>query len=123
MAVTPTLFKTRFPEFDGIDDSRIQIFIDDAILMLYEPYWGTKYELGIYYLTAHYLSSAVFSENSIVGAAVSSGLVASKSVDGSSISFTNATPSNQSDAYFLSTAYGQRYIALRDSLGVPASVV
>ena len=123
MAVTPALFKVRFPEFIDIDNGRIQIFIDDAILMLYEPYWGIKYELGIYYLSAHYLSSAVSSENSFVGAAGSSGLIASKSVDGSSVSFTNMTPTNQSDAYLLSTAYGQKYIALRNSLGVPASVV
>ena len=120
MAIDPASFKIRFPEFDSVDDSRIQVFIDDAVLVLNESYWSSKYDLGLYYYTAHSLALATQTEGGNIG---SMGLVGSKAVDGTSISYTNPTPNDQSDAYYLSTLYGQRYIQLRDSLGVPAFVV
>jgi len=118
--ITATSFKTRFPEFTSIADARIELFIEDAVLVLNEVNWGTKYDLGLYYLTAHYLA---LGEKSSVGNSGSNGQVASKAVDGTSISYNNATLTGVDDSYYSSTSYGQRYLQLRKSLGVPAYVI
>lgn len=118
--ITPALFKTRFVEFDCINSPKIQMFIDDSTLILNEAYWGVKYDLGLYYLTAHLLT---LSEKSSAGNAGGLGQVASRSVDGASISYNNAPLNNQSDAFYAATVYGQRYLALRKNLGIPAYVI
>jgi len=117
MSIDATSFKIRFPEFDAVLDARIDIFLADAIIILNETYWDTKYDMGVSYLTAHYLALANKSE---VGSVTSSGPIASKTVDGASVAYTNATPDDESDAYYASTTYGQRYLTLRKTLGVPA---
>ena len=85
-----------------------------------ETYWGTKYDLGLYYLTAHYLTLA---EKSANGSSSSNGQIASKAVDGVSISYNNPTSTSDTDTYYNSTTYGQRYVVLRNNLGVPACVI
>lgn len=118
--IDPASFKVRFPEFSAESDSRIQVFIDDSVVLLNSVYWGTKYDLGLYYLTAHYLALANKSE---AGSITSNGQISSRSVDGASVGYSHPTPANESDAYYASTSYGQRYLALRRNLGVPASVI
>lgn len=118
--IDPASFKVRFPEFASVDDARIQLFIDDAVIVLNESYWGEKYNLGLYYLTAHYL---VLSEATEAGSSSSVGPVSGRAVDGTSISYAQMTPANEANALLASTIYGQRYLALRKTLGVPASVI
>ena len=118
--ITTALFKTRFPEFTSISDARVQLFIDDAVVILNETNWSEKYDLGLYYLTAHYL---VLGEKSSAGNSGSNGQIASKAVDGTSVSYNNPTLNGSDDSYFSSTSYGQRYLELRKSLGVPAYVI
>ena len=120
MAVTPATFKIRFPEFDSTLDARIQLFIDDSIVILNESYWGDKYDLGVAYLSAHLLTMGTKSENGDDDAVSS---IASQAVDGVSISFNSPAINTLDDAYYSSTAYGQRYLALRRTLGVPAFVI
>lgn len=120
MTIDPASFKIRFPEFDSVDDTRIQLFLDDAEVILNPVFWGDKYDMGQAYLAAHFL---VIGTNSEAGSTSPSSGVASKSVDGVSISYNNPTPNSEADAYYLSTSYGQRYLALRKTLGVPAFVI
>lgn len=121
MSVDPTTFKVRFPEFDSISDTRIQLFLDDAEIILNPTYWDTKLDLGQSYLTAHYLSLAIQSGAS-GGSTGASGPITARAVDGVSISYASAAPNDQSEAYYAQTIYGQRYIALRKTLGVLAFV-
>jgi hypothetical protein len=118
--ITPALFKIKFPEFMGESSARIQLFLDESLLILNEAFWGNKYDLGLYYLTAHFLSIA---KQSNAGNTKSSGQVSSKSVDGASVSYNVAPLANQSESYFSSTIYGQRYISLRNKLGLVAYVI
>ena len=120
MACDPASFKVRFPEFVSVVDARIQVFIDDAVIILNEVYWGLKYDLGICYLAAHYLSLANKTE---AGSTTSNNAISGRAVDGVSVSFSTPTPENQGDAYYSATSYGQRYLAMRKTLGVPASVI
>ncbi len=118
--IDPATFKIRFPEFDSVLDARIQLFIDDAEIILNEVYWGEKFDLGTSYWVAHELT---INEKTGAGSSSSSGLVASKAVDGVSISYTNKVPVADDEAYYSSTAYGQKYLALQKNLGVPAFVI
>ena len=118
--IDPASFKTRFPEFAAESDPRIQLFIDDSIIILNPVFWDTKYDLGLSYLTAHYLTLANKSE---AGSIVAKGAVNSRSVDGASVSYNRVTPTDESDSYYAYTTYGQRYLALRKTLGIVASVI
>lgn len=118
--ITPTSFKVRFPEFAAVADARIQLFIDDSVLSLNEVVWGTKYDLGLDYLTAHYL---VLGEKSSAGNTGSNNETSSQAVDGTSVSYNTAPVDSIADSYYTSTSYGQRYLALRKSLGAPACVI
>ena len=118
--IDPASFKTRFPEFASESDPRIQLFIDDSVIILNTVFWGTKYDLGLSYLTAHYLTLANKSE---AGSNVAKGAVASRTVDGASVSYNRIAPTNESDSYYAYTTYGQRYLALRKTLGVAACVI
>lgn len=120
---TTAEFKARFPEFDSIADARVQIFLDDAALVMDSGIWGGIYNLGQAYLAAHYLSLA--EKSSAGGSAATAGPVVSRSVDGVSVAYagTPSAPSNSNAAYYNSTQYGQRYMVLLKNLGVSASVV
>ena len=120
MSITAADFKIRFPEFDAEVDARIELFIADSVIIINEVYWDTKYSLGLYYLTAHYIALA---NKSAAGSSQSVGAIASKAVEGVSVSYAKHIPDNQSDAYYASTSYGQRYLALRKTLGTIACVI
>lgn len=118
--ITPASFKIRFPEFDSTADERVQLFIDDAVLILNEAYWGDKYDLGLSYLSAHYLKLSI---DASLGNDEATSMVSGKTVDGTSVTFAVPTIENQDDAYYSSSAYGQRYLQLRSKLGIPAYVI
>ena len=117
---TATTFKARFPEFSSIDDSRIEIFIEDSLLVLNEATWGTIYSLAVCYLTAHYLALGQASSGGDDGTLAP---VASQAVDGTSISFNSFSPTSEFSSFYNSTQYGQRFYTLIKSLGVMAATV
>ena len=111
--VTTSTFKTRFPEFESQDNDRVQLFLDDSATQISETKFGTSYDLAISYITAHYLSLATKTAN---GSSGSVGAVASKSVEGVSVSYNQATANNQNESYYASTSYGQRYLEIRSQI-------
>jgi len=108
--VTSLNFKTRFPEFTSETDERVEFFITDAYLEV-DTSWGTLQDIGVSYLTAHLLALS----NKSLTSSSSIGQVASKSVEGVSISY--ATNANDS-TYLSSTSYGQRYLQLKKRVKV-----
>lgn len=123
MATDIATFRLRFPEFEDetlFSDARIQLFLDDSVVFMgdNEARWNSKYNLAQSYLTAHLLSIGT---NTEAGASQSSsGTIASKSAGGVSVSFsgTNQADKSDEDAWLLSTAYGQQYLLLRNSVFV-----
>lgn len=113
--ITPTTFKIRFPEFETQDDSRVELFINDATTQISEAKFGTSYDIALAYLTAHYLSLSVKSSS---GSSGNVGAIASKSVEGVSVSYNQAQAKDQKESYYLSTTYGQRYLELRSQITV-----
>jgi len=121
MAITPTDFKARFPEFSLIDDVRVQIFIDDAALEMSESAWNILYNKGLAYLTAHLLTIANKSEAN-GGSGGTNNPVASHSVEGVSESFAVPTLDDATNN-ITSTSYGQEYARLLRLIGRGAFVV
>jgi hypothetical protein len=64
-AVTPNVaaFKTMFPEFADIDDTIVQIAIDQAGQFV-DDTWGTSEDDAIMYLAAHFIATAQMTSES-----------------------------------------------------------
>ena len=107
-------FKARFTEFNSVDDARIDLFIEDAYLQVGST-WGKLQDLGVLYLSAHLLTLATKSASGISSAVDT---VASKSVEGVSISYATQSPTNDKQAYYMTTTYGQRFLELSKMVNV-----
>lgn len=118
--ITTANFKLKFKEFTCKTDDEIQIFLDEAVELLNEAFWDTKYDLGLYYLTAHLLALSDRMASTSTKAIATAGPISSKSVDGVSISFAVSEFQNAAAEYYRQTLYGQRYWALLRGLPVAA---
>lgn len=56
ITVTPATVGARFPEFAKVDPATIQTWIDTAICNVNACEWGKRANIGVEFLTAHYLS-------------------------------------------------------------------
>ena len=65
MAASYANFIVRFPEFATVTEPRIQLFLDDAALLMgaAESRWLTYYEVAQEYLAAHFLIAAQRTES------------------------------------------------------------
>jgi len=127
MVATTDIFRSRFPEFsDDVEfpDIRIQLFLDDAVTLYIgsdEGRWCGRYDIAHAYLSAHLLTVGT---NTEVGDSNSkSGSISSKSAGGVSVS--RAIPSKDRsdiDDFFITTAYGQQFLNIRNSCFVGALV-
>jgi len=109
MAVTPSDFKTRFPEFGPIPNDRVRIHIDEAARNVSVAAWGQKADDGVLYLTAHLL--AVFENDKT---ATGSGPVTQKKAGEVSASFGFSGEMLESD--YSSTKYGRRFKSLLSTI-------
>lgn len=118
--VTPATVKLRFLEFANIADSRIQIFIDKALLFLDQGRAGVYYNELISLLTAHYLALSQKTES---GNNASVGITSSMSEGDTSIGFTSLTPTNNTQFYYQQTPYGVEFLSFKLYIGGGASIV
>jgi hypothetical protein len=109
LAITPTEFKVRFPEFASEADATIQVHIDRAELRLHLGTWGDLYDEGLYYLTAHYLSKALETAAGGGTGAGASGALTSKKIGDVALTFGSHSSSSGLESYYLSTPYGQEF--------------
>lgn len=108
-APTPAQIKVRYPAFGLTDDALVQMVIDEAGPMLDETRWGSLYTAGYCAYVAHVLQ---MDKTLASGGAGTPGVVASKTVGDTSISYA-AMSVPARDAWLSKTEYGQRFIALR----------
>lgn len=117
--IAPNLlnFRVLFPEFDSIDDVRIQLYIDDAIDELNKRNWGGCWGKAALYYAAHQLQLSIDRISGGGGSGSQSGKLTSASADGLSVGFAQSPASGSSEwAYWLSlTPYGQAFLALANS--------
>ena len=124
MALTPADFKARYPEFDSVDDARIQTFLDEAQLEVGEVPWGTLYEKGVFLLTAHLVVIDQRNQTSSGSGVPSPGQLASRKVGDVAVSFaTQTTSPDGSDEWYLSSSYGAEYLRLKKRKGIGAVAV
>lgn len=120
MASTAEDFKRRFPEFNDEEEypsCRIAIFLDDAVTQYMgsdEDRWGDKYDYAHAYLAAHllYLSSlAEYGDGS-----AQAGSISSVTAGGVSVARAVSTKErSDTDEFYMSSSYGQRFLMTRDS--------
>lgn len=114
MPVTVATFRARFPEFSGIGDATVQIYVDEAIADVDPNIWGDTptADRAISFLAAHRLSTSL----DAAGGAVSGqgGALASASADGVSSTWVLPQGLSPIDMALWGTVYGQRFLELRN---------
>jgi hypothetical protein len=114
VAPSPAEFKARYPEFDGLINTRVQSVLDEVALDVGDD-WPEVFRFpAMLALTGHLLAQeGALRGNQTAGASVESA-VTSVSVGDVKTSFSGsgATASGATSAY-ASTAYGRRFIELK----------
>ena len=103
-------FKNRFPEFCENEDPRVQLFLDDAALLMKGPErWLDFYEVAHAYHAAHLLALAELSETGDSGPVSP---IKKQEVDDVVIESAIAPIQPTLEDYY-STTYGKQYIKYR----------
>lgn len=112
-------FRERLPEFSDTEmypDPAINMQLSVAQKMILEERWGDMYEMGLCWWAAHYLvlgaQAAQTAKNGGIPAGMT-GIVASKSVDGVSISYNTLPIEKQWDL----TIYGRQLMSFARLVG------
>lgn len=128
--ITVANFRVRFPEFGitgtlagEVPDSRIQLYIDDAITFLipYVECLGVKYDLALAYLVAHYITSNTQYDsfgNIIQPANGSANQGAIKRIKIGDVekemNYSNSSSSGGSSNEYLNTKYGRQFYQIAE---------
>lgn len=108
----------RYPEFEKVDDEKIDLFLLDAKTEISQARWGKLYQRGVLALAAHLLRLSLWTTQS--GGAANRNLAAESAGE---LSVTYAAPMlTGTDADYQLTAYGQEYLRLRRLIGVGVMV-
>tara|TARA_R110002020_G_scaffold25874_3_gene83696 strand:- start:366 stop:725 length:360 start_codon:yes stop_codon:yes gene_type:complete len=107
---TIATFRERFPEFSVESDTRVQLFLDDAELLMASPdKWLAYYDTAHAYYAAHFLYCALQTEMGDGGVLAP---IKKQEVDDVMVEqAVTALAANASDLQ--STAYGKRYVNYR----------
>lgn len=118
--MTPSEFKTQFPEFASETDARVQLFIDRAAPHFDVDRWGDLYADGIAYWVAHELAlaNAQTAQGGGVQAMINDTLT--KKVGDVQITKDTGLLAKQADNPFFRTLYGQKYLYLSKQVGIGA---
>lgn len=120
MAINPTDFKARYPEFVSVLDARVQTpHLDDAVLEVGAGAWGTLYERGVFLLTAHTLAMDPSIEDDIDGGdTVDDSRITSRKVGDVAVSFSRGASASSDEDWYLQTRYGSDYLRLKKRVGI-----
>jgi hypothetical protein len=99
-------FKAYFPEFNSTDDTQIQRALDIALATTSESVLGSNFELGLKYLTAHFVT---INSKQFAGNGSNTRSISSKSVDGVSLSYGDSLNNDTLNGMLNTTSYGQMY--------------
>lgn len=123
MTITPTKFRTDFPEFsdaENYSDAQVSFWLSIADRMLIESRWGDVVDQGRELFAAHnlVLGRQAMASSSAGGApGIGSGLVASKSVDKVAVSYDTTSGIEPGAGHWNLTTYGTRFIWLANMMG------
>lgn len=114
MPLLPSEFLVRYPEFQKLDGSVIELFLSDAETEVSSVRWGKLYKRGVMALTAHLLKLRANEQDS--GGEANRAL-ANESAGELSVGYVTSATGGTDDYYQL-TSYGQEYLRLRKLIGV-----
>ena len=115
MSINLSQFRTRFPEFDSVADSIVNFAINDAADDMDVTRWGTRFDSGQLFLAAHYVS---LSSTTGVPVSGSAGAISQATTGPLSVTTNIPVAKNANEAMLSSTVYGQRYLRLRNMVGM-----
>jgi hypothetical protein len=123
--ITVTEFRARYAEFrdtTAYPDSVIEMYILDSANEINFDLFGPRAGKAQSVMVAHFLAMADLNAEAAAGGAGSTGapnrLVASESEGDSSVSYVAQTSQGALDDWFLTTSYGQEWLAMR-AVSVP----
>lgn len=118
---TPADLKARYPEFAQADDTQVGLVISEAALEVDQKAWGKFYQAGVLALAAHMLF--IQGRRGGTGAGALPGPVTSKKVGEIALSYAAPPIKSTAEAMYASTAYGQRYLQLRQLIAIGITVI
>ena len=119
--MTPTEFKTLFPEYAAKPDSTVQMYIDMADASFDVCRWGSFYVQGLGYWVAHQVALA--DEITASGGAAMVDDYSQERVGDLSISRDSSLSLRKASNPFMRTAYGQQYLYYLRLVGIGAVAV
>lgn len=117
--MTPSEFKTAFPEFVSESDATVQRQIDAAPPYFDVARWGALYSDGVGYFVAHRIAVSHLPATFGVGSSSSTSDTVGRVKTDQATSFSGNTSRNP----WLLTRYGKQYLDLRDEVGMGAVAV
>lgn len=114
MAVTPASFKARFPEFNAVSDTLIQIIIDEQSPQVGETWVAADRDPALQYLVAHILTLEGEPGRTASGGAVSdAGKVKRRKVGDVEVEFFDSSASTVTGGigagFYSTTRYGKMF--------------
>lgn len=115
-----TTFRALCPALANVDDDTVTTFLGASSAQLNTSAFGNVWSYAVIYHAAHELVMAGYQEDgsaSLAGPSVAGGVTQRRAGD---VSESYGGPSSlatvtQGDAYFHATAYGRKFLQLRDS--------
>lgn len=105
LEVSPIDIKSRFIEFQSLDDSYIDLFIQEASVSIDEAYFRNRYNLAVAYLTAHMLTVAELQKKrALVGD------IRREQIEGLEIEYQSTYNPSKFDSSYSSTSYGMKFL-------------
>lgn len=120
--MTPTEFKTLFPEFTAVADVRVQLFIDRAVPYFDVARWDDQYADGIAYFVAHNLALATPTGTLGNGLGLTDVKIMKKVGPVTVQQSEQILLANAKDPY-MKTTYGQKYSELKRLVGIGGTAV
>ena len=103
-------FKLRFPEFDDVEDARISLFIQDAVLLMETPErWLDFYDVAQAYFVAHMLYKGITMEGGDANAMYP---VERQEVDDVTVEYAVKKIDPKTEDLY-STSYGKTFVMYR----------
>ena len=109
-------FKTMFPEFESIDDTLLQIALDQAGQFV-DDTWGASEADATMYLAAHFMAIAQ------VTASTGGRLVTSETIGRISVSYASASGGSSGVGPLASTGYGLTFNRMLTAQGYGIAIV
>ncbi len=104
-----TLLRTIAPEFEELEDTVLQTWLDLTQPLVSKSAFGAAYEQAVAYLAAHRMKMAGLGESGAFGSAIDRAGVTSYTEGSTSVSFGSGTSLTQ-------TPYGLEYLRLRQAI-------